>query len=234
MKTAFILRNTHSRQRGYRTFSRRYVIAARTGQSPHGNGHPERSTQDFCATLKAEILSSLKRTDGRYPVTIMCQCLGLTTSSYYNWRRCPLSRRAQANQALLKEIRTIHLSGRGVYGSPKIHRILKKQGWPCSRKRVAVSCVWTDWPPRGNVASSERLASMQADWQLPNHLAQQFLGIAAKPGVVGRYNLCRHAGGLALSGSGDGPLLNRHSASQTSGRRLSDIPHDACQRQRSV
>ena len=43
----------------------------------------------------------------------MCQCLGLTTSGYYSWRGRPLSRRAQANQALLKEIHAIYRSSRG-------------------------------------------------------------------------------------------------------------------------
>ena len=107
-------------------------------------------------------------------MTIMCRTLGMTTSGYYSWRGRPLSQRAQADRELLNEIRAIHRLSRGVYGSPKIHQVLQKQGWPCSRKKVA------------SLMSQNRLAAKkqrcfrrttQAHARQPvaaNHLSQQF------------------------------------------------------------
>lgn len=72
-----------------------------------------------------------------YPVTVMCKVLDVSTSGYHAWRRRLPSRRAQAEQALLQEIKAIHARSRGTYGSPKIHAVLRRQGIRCSRKRVA-------------------------------------------------------------------------------------------------
>jgi putative transposase len=86
-----------------------------------------------------------------------------------------LSRRAQANQELQKEIRAIYLSSRGVYGSPKIHRILQKQGWPCSRKRVA-RLMRLDGLAAKRQRSFKRTTRQHASrLAAPNHLAQQFV-----------------------------------------------------------
>ncbi len=107
-------------------------------------------------------------------MNIMCQCLGLSTSSYYSWRGRPLSRREQANAELLHEIRAIHKAGRGTYGSPKIHQVLQQRGKPCSRKRVA-RLMRLD----GIVAKRQRCfkRTTQAHAKRPvaaNHLSQQF------------------------------------------------------------
>ncbi len=104
----------------------------------------------------------------------MCESLGISSSAYYGWRKRPVSRRAQANQVLLGEIRTLHAAGRGVYGSPKIHRILHRQGRRCSRKRVA-RLMRLD----GLVAKRRRCykRTTQPDARreaAPNRLAQRF------------------------------------------------------------
>ncbi len=112
----------------------------------------------------------------------MCRCLGLTTSSYYSWRGRPLSRRTQANQELLKEIRTLYHSGRGVYGSPKIQRILQKQGRPCSRKRVA-RLMRLDGLAAKRQRSFKRTTRQHAGRPVaPNHLAQLFA--VSQPNLV--------------------------------------------------
>jgi putative transposase len=61
----------------------------------------------------------------------------VSVSGYYAWRKRPLSQREQPNQTLLSHIRAASQAGREVYGSPRIHAVLKHQGWRCSRKRVA-------------------------------------------------------------------------------------------------
>ena len=104
----------------------------------------------------------------------MCRCLGLSTSGYYSWRGRPLSPRAQANQELQKEIRTIFRLNRDVYGSPKVHQILQKRGWPCSRKRVA-RLMRLDGLAAKRQRSFKRTTRQHAGrLAAPNHLAQQF------------------------------------------------------------
>ena len=72
-----------------------------------------------------------------YPVRRQCQVLEIAESSYYAWRKRQPSRRQQADEQLLSEIRLIYHQHQHRYGSPRIHATLKKQGRRCSRKRVA-------------------------------------------------------------------------------------------------
>ena len=72
-----------------------------------------------------------------YSVRRMGRLLGVSPSGYYAWARRPRSKRAQADERLLMEIRTIHQRSRGTYGSPRVHAELRAQGTAVSRKRVA-------------------------------------------------------------------------------------------------
>lgn len=74
----------------------------------------------------------------RYPVVVLCRVMAVTRSGFYRWCQHPLSRRAQENQAVLVQIRHWHHASEGRYGSPRIHRDLRAQGFPrISRHRVA-------------------------------------------------------------------------------------------------
>jgi putative transposase len=63
--------------------------------------------------------------------------LGVSASGYYAWQVRPLSGRAQADRALLEQIRGIHARSRGTYGAPRIQAELAAQGTHVGRKRVA-------------------------------------------------------------------------------------------------
>jgi len=72
----------------------------------------------------------------RLPVRRMCDLLDVRPSGYYAWtRRRPIERQARQLR-LVEAIRVTHRRSRGVYGSPRVHAALKKQGIACSRKRV--------------------------------------------------------------------------------------------------
>ena len=73
----------------------------------------------------------------QHRVATMCRVLGVSPSGYYAWRKRPASARAQADQRLLRQIRTAHEASRGTYGVPRIHAELCEQGVAVSRKRVA-------------------------------------------------------------------------------------------------
>jgi len=73
----------------------------------------------------------------QYSMRRMGRLLGVSPSGYYAWARRPASKRAQADERLLVEIRSIHQRSRGTYGAPRVHAELRAQGTAVSRKRVA-------------------------------------------------------------------------------------------------
>ena len=72
-----------------------------------------------------------------YPIRLMCDLLKVSTSGYYSWLTRPESARAQANRALLAQMKQLHDAKRQTYGYPRMHRELRRHGLPCSRHRVA-------------------------------------------------------------------------------------------------
>ena len=72
-----------------------------------------------------------------HPIQLLCRLMRVSRSGFYAWRGRAASARAQANRALLKEIRAIHHESRGVYGSPRIWFELRERGHACGRHRVA-------------------------------------------------------------------------------------------------
>lgn len=72
-----------------------------------------------------------------FPIAVMARVLGVSKAGYYAWSGRPLSARAQADEVLLRRIRTIHLGSRQIYGSPRVQAELRDQGETHSRKRIA-------------------------------------------------------------------------------------------------
>ena len=71
-----------------------------------------------------------------YPVTILCDVLGVSPAGYYAWRSRPESPRSVANRDLVDDIKRVHLDTHGRYGSPRIYAELKAQGRGVSRGRI--------------------------------------------------------------------------------------------------
>ena len=72
-----------------------------------------------------------------FSVALMCRVLAVSPSGYYAWRKRPVSAQKMANQELGKKIEVVYNDHYGIYGSPRIYRVLQQQGVVCSRKRVA-------------------------------------------------------------------------------------------------
>ena len=72
-----------------------------------------------------------------YPIARMCRLLGVSSRGNYAWMKRRPSRRAEADAALLAEIRAAHAISRGTYGAPRIHAELTAKGIRVGRKRVA-------------------------------------------------------------------------------------------------
>ncbi len=67
----------------------------------------------------------------------MCIVLEVSRSGYYRWVHSRNSERRRRDRELLKRIHAIHEESRRIYGAPRVHRELHKQGVRCGGKRVA-------------------------------------------------------------------------------------------------
>lgn len=79
----------------------------------------------------------MKANQAELPVRTQCETLGVSTSGYYDWLDRAPSQRAQANIALLQNIREAHSASDETYGMPRIRAELADQGIVASRKRIA-------------------------------------------------------------------------------------------------
>lgn len=66
----------------------------------------------------------------------MCHALEVSRSGFYDWMKRSPSEPTAEEQRLRVEIRSIHRRSRRSYGSPRVHRALRKRGILCNRKRV--------------------------------------------------------------------------------------------------
>jgi transposase InsO family protein len=71
-----------------------------------------------------------------YPVSVLCETLGVTRSGYYASLKRPAPARRKGDAQLAVEIRLAHQRSRGIYGSPRVHRELKARGHRVGKKRV--------------------------------------------------------------------------------------------------
>jgi putative transposase len=68
---------------------------------------------------------------------VLCRTLGVSASGFYAWQARPTpSPRLQQDAVLRHQLRLAHGASRGVYGSPRLHQVLRKAGHRISRKRV--------------------------------------------------------------------------------------------------
>ena len=72
----------------------------------------------------------------QYSITLLCRALEVSESGYYGWKNRKVSQHCREDARLAAEIQQIFLDHRQVYGSPRIHAVLKVRGMHCSRKRV--------------------------------------------------------------------------------------------------
>lgn len=67
----------------------------------------------------------------------MCDVLDVSPQGYYQWQERPKSDQQKANEALSEEIEEIFFNHREVYGSPRVHQVLRSRGRCVGENRVA-------------------------------------------------------------------------------------------------
>jgi putative transposase len=149
--------------------------------------------------MKYAFMASQART---FAVSAMCHALDVSVSGYYAWRRRTPSPRAQADAALAAQIQTTFVAGRGVYGSPRIHAALRRQGIRCGRKRVArllrAQGLCATRPHRHKPRTTD---SQHSQPVAPNLLARDFTATAPnRKWVADITSIPTHSGWLYLAG----------------------------------
>ena len=72
----------------------------------------------------------------RHSVMILCRCLRVTRSGFYNWLRRSLSARSQRDLVLRTKLRAFHAASHHRYGRPRLWKDLREDGEAVSEKRV--------------------------------------------------------------------------------------------------
>jgi len=83
------------------------------------------------------IYEFMRKHSTEFDVKKMAQVFEVSRAGYYKSIDRKESKTKRDNSALVVKIRDIHKKNRETYGSPRVHRQLKKDGIKCSRGRVA-------------------------------------------------------------------------------------------------
>ena len=67
----------------------------------------------------------------------LCQRLDVTRAGFYAWRRRGESAHAKQDRIVTREVTRLFALHHERYGSPRIYRLLRRDGWSVSRRRVA-------------------------------------------------------------------------------------------------
>lgn len=109
----------------------------------------------------------MKAHSQEFSIEKMAEIFKVSRCGYYEFLNRPLNKRASDNEALVKEIKTIHKESRQTYGSPRIHAELKRRGQKCSRKKVA------------KLMKKEQIqAKMRKKWKVTTKLSKQSIEVA--------------------------------------------------------
>lgn len=71
-----------------------------------------------------------------FRVEKMCKVLEVSRSGFYKWRTAPESQRKKQRKVLTKRIQYYYKDNHGLYGSPKITQLLRREGFRVSEKTV--------------------------------------------------------------------------------------------------
>jgi len=142
--------------------------------------------------VKFELVDAEK---AHYPVGVLCQSLDVSRSGFYAWKRRPPSARSKADARLAVEIVAMHQKSRKRYGSPRVHRALRKRGIRVGEKRVARLMH-----QEGLVARQKRRFRRTTDSNHPNPIAPNVVARDFEPKAPNRV----WAGDVTYIATGEG------------------------------
>ena len=111
----------------------------------------------------------------------MRRVLRIQRSGYYAWKKKPKSTRTLADESLLASIKRFFEDSQGIYGSPKVHCVLREGDILCREKRMARLMRQAQLGSvRGN--KRPRLRAEMPSTTAPNRLQREFT--VARPDQV--------------------------------------------------
>ncbi len=116
----------------------------------------------------------IERCRTAFPIRMMCRCLDVSPSGYYDWRDRPLSARDRDNQRLLRRIEALHLDSDGVLGAGRIWEDLRFAGETASFNRVARLMHKQGIKGIPQKKRWQKKASEKRPVGIANHLARDF------------------------------------------------------------
>lgn len=116
----------------------------------------------------------IERCREAFPIRMMCRCLDVSASGYYDWRERPPSRREIDNQRLLSRIEALHAESDGVLGAGRIWEDLRYAGETCSINRVARLMHRQGLKGIPQKKRWKKKASEKRPVGITNHLARDF------------------------------------------------------------
>ena len=126
-----------------------------------------------------------------YPVSVLCETLGVSLSGYSAWKKRPMSNHQREDKQLAEHIQEVYHSCRQVYGSPRIHAELRDQGITSSRKRVARLMREQGRLSRavGSIGRPRRKVSQEHAWLLTCwiRILQRRVPMRSGPAILPRY-----------------------------------------------
>ena len=97
----------------------------------------------------------------QYTVAFLCRYYGASRSGFYAWQRRGESQRAKADRELRTRIRRVHEDSRGTYGSPRVHRALRREGPTGGREARGTADA------RGSTEGPDRPGLSASTWATP-------------------------------------------------------------------
>lgn len=82
-------------------------------------------------------LEFIRQHEVEFEIMRMCHILEVKKSTYYAWKKKPMSRRGKENIILLEKIKEFFENSKKTYGSPRILVKLKSAGLCCGHNRLA-------------------------------------------------------------------------------------------------
>ncbi len=79
----------------------------------------------------------IERCRDEFPIRLMCRCLKVSASGYYEWSKRPASARQLDNERLVVRMRELHEDSRGTLGAGRMREDLAEEGETASLNRVA-------------------------------------------------------------------------------------------------
>lgn len=83
------------------------------------------------------VLKIVGKKEAKISVKGICQVGEVNRSSYYAWLKRPVSKREKENILLVEKIKTEHIKSKGIYGAPRISRVLAFKGQSYGQNRIA-------------------------------------------------------------------------------------------------